>query len=408
MNKSIILIATLDTKGEEADFLKTRIEEFGDRVILIDSGVVGKPTIEADITREEVADRGGTPLPDLLKEATREKAAPVMAEGATKIANELIKDKKAHGIISMGGTQGTSLATSVMRTLPYGFPKVMVSTMASSDVSVFIDIKDIIMFPSVSDILGLNPVLRKILTNAAAAISGMANTTVEIDIGEKPLIGICNVGITTPGAIIAIELLKESGYDTIVFHGVGSGGRAMEQMIRDGIIRAVFDYATVEVSNNLYKGLNDGGPDRLTTAGKIGIPQVICPGAIEVIGLWVKEGDPLPERFKGKKEIRHSPLITTIGLNSKEMLEVAKEVVKRLKHTKEKAVYVIPKRSFSLYSKKGMAFYDPEAFNVFSDYIKENLPKNFEIAEVDADLTDERFVKESISKLLELIKNNKK
>jgi len=405
MNKRIIILATLDTKGEEADFLKNQIESLGDKVIIIDSGVVGKPTIEADITREEVAAKGGIPLSDLLKNPTRERAAPVMVEGAIKIVKELISDNKAHGIISMGGTQGTSLATEVMRTLPYGFPKVMVSTMASSDVSVFIDIKDIVMIPSVSDILGLNPVLTKILANAAAAVSGMANTKIGINIGEKPLIGICNVGITTPGAVKAIELLKKRGYDTIVFHGVGSGGRAMEQMMRDGIIGAVFDYALVEVSNNIYKGLNNGGPERLTAAGKLGIPQVICPGGIEVLAFWVNEGEALPERWKGRKEIRHSSLITTVRCNKEEMLEAAKEVVKRLKYTRDKAVFMIPKEAYSLYSKKGMAFFDPDANSVFADYIKENLPDNFQIIEIDSDLTDPEFVEEGVNQLIKLIES---
>ncbi len=206
----------------------------------------------------------------------------------------------------------------------------------------------------------------------------------------------------------AIELFKERGYDTIVFHGVGTGGRAMEQMMKDRIIGAVFDYALVEISNNMYKGLNDGGTERLTTAGKLGISQVLCPGGIEIIGLWSKEGKPLPERWKGRKEIRHNPLITTVRLNKEEMLEVSKEVVKRLKYTKDDAVFMIPRGAFSLYSKKGMALYNPEANKVFSDYIKENLPKNFGVVEIDADLTDEVFVRESIDKLLSLIESDKK
>ncbi|MCK4819232.1 Tm-1-like ATP-binding domain-containing protein, partial [bacterium] len=237
------------------------------------------------------------------------------------------------------------------------------------------------------------------------AVSGMANTTIGIDIGEKPLIGICNVGITTPGAVKAIELLKKRGYDTIVFHGVGTGGRAMEQMMRDGIIGAVFDYATVEISNHIYKGLNDGGPERLTTAGKLGIPQVISPGGIEVLAFWVKEGEPLPGRWKGRKEIRHSSLITTVRCNKEEMLEAAKEVVKRLKYTMDKAVFMIPKGAYSLYSKKGTVFFDPDANSVFADYIKENLPDNFQIIEIDSDLTDPEFVEEGVDQLIKLIES---
>jgi len=403
MKNSIIILATLDTKGEEAGFLRDQIEKLGNNTIVIDSGVIGEPGIKADYTNAQVADRGGIPLKKLLVNPTREKAAPVMAAGAVSIVKELIESGKAQGIISMGGTQGTSLSASVMRELPYGLPKIMVSTMASSDVSVFIDIKDIIMMPSVSDILGLNPVLKRILTSAAAAISGMVAAGTSIDIGDKPLIGICNVGITTPGTMIAIDLFNDKGYDTIVFHGVGTGGRAMEEMMKEGIIGAVFDYALVEISNHLYQGLNDGGPDRLTTAGKLGLPQVISPGGIEVLAFWVKEGEPLPEKWKGRKEIRHSPLITTVRAGKKEMLEAAREVVKRLQFTKDEAVFMLPKGACSIYSQKGTVFYDPEADRVFTEYIKDNLPGNFRIIEVDSDLTDKPFVEEGVKQMARLI-----
>ncbi|HAX17719.1 MAG TPA: hypothetical protein DCY00_03885, partial [Actinobacteria bacterium] len=313
---------------------------------------------------------------------------------------------KAHGIISLGGTKGTSLATEVMRSLKYGFPKVMVSTMASSDVSVFLDISDIIMFPSVSDILGLNPFLKKILSNAASAVCAMAEDSGSIAVEKGPLIGISNVGITTPGAMEAIKLFKQAGYETIVFHAVGTGGRAMERLVSEGVIGAVFDYALVEISNYLYKGLNNGGPERLTAAGKMGIPQVICPGGVEVLALWIKEGEPIPERYQGRTEIRHSSLITTFRFSIDELIHTAKEIIDRLKYTKDEAVFMLPKGAYSIYSKKGTPFYDPESDKIFADYLKENLPENFRIIEVDSDLTDKIFVETAVKEMISLI--NKK
>jgi uncharacterized protein (UPF0261 family) len=186
---------------------------------------------------------------------------------------------------------------------------------------------------------------------------------------------------------------------------VGTGGRAMEQMMREGIIGAVFDYALVEISNHIYKGLNDGGKYRLTAAGKLGIPQVISPGGIEVLAFWVKEGEPLPERWKGRKEIRHSPLITTVRCNKEEMVEAAREVVRRLKYTKDKAVFMLPKGAYSIYSQKGTVFFDPVANNAFADYVKENLPDNFQIIEINSDLTDPEFVKEGVDQLIKLIES---
>jgi uncharacterized protein (UPF0261 family) len=203
----------------------------------------------------------------------------------------------------------------------------------------------------------------------------------------------------------AIPLFNKKGYDTIVFHGVGTGGRAMEEMMKEGIIGAVFDYALVEISNHLYRGLNDGGPDRLTTAGKLGIPQVISPGGIEVLAFWIKEGEPLPDEWKGRKEIRHSPLITTVRAGKKEMLEAAREVVKRLQFTKNEAVFMIPGGACSIYSQKGTVFHDPEADRVFADYIKENLPDNFKIIEIDSDLVDTPFVEEGVKQMIRLIES---
>jgi uncharacterized protein (UPF0261 family) len=178
-------------------------------------------------------------------------------------------------------------------------------------------------------------------------------------------------------------------------------------MIKEGIIGAVFDYALVEISNHLYGGLNDGGLHRLTAAGKMGIPQVISPGGVEVLAFWIKEGDPLPERWKGRKEIRHSPLITTVRCSAEEMRETAEEVVKRLGFTKDEAVFMIPKGAYSLYSKKGTVFYDPEADDAFADYIKENLPDNFKVIEIDSDLTDTRFVEEGVKQMIRLINERK-
>jgi len=407
MSKSIIILATLDTKGKEVDYLSKKIQERGLKTIIVDVGELGTPTIKADISRDEVAKAGGISLKEFFKDSKDKKASPMMAKGAIKIVNKLVEERKAHGIISLGGTKGTSLATEVMRTLKYGFPKIMVSTMASSDVSVFLDISDIIMFPSVSDILGLNPFLKKILSNAAFAVCAMAENEENIIIEKGPLIGISNVGVTTPGAMEAIKLFNEAGYETIVFHAVGTGGRAMERLITEGVIGAVFDYALVEISNYLYDGLNNGGPDRLTAAGKMGIPQVISPGGVEVLALWIKEGEPIPEQYKNRTEIRHSSLITTFRFSIDELINTAKEIVKRLQYTKDEAVFMLPTGAYSIYSKKGKPFYDPESDKVFADYLKKNLPKNFKIVEVDSDLTDKIFVETAVKEMIDLINKRK-
>ena len=410
MNKTIAILATLDTKGPEGQYLREQVEALGEKALLIDTGVVGKPTVKADVSREEVAKAGGMPLSELLKDPTQDKAHPIMTAGASSIVKDLLEQDKIHGIIGMGGTQGTSLCTRVMQGLPYGFPKIMISTVASGNVSSFVDIKDITMMFSVGDILGLNPVMCKIFANAAGAACGMANVKVKIAsrTGDKPLIGMTNIGLATRGTIRALELFKEKGYDVIVFHAVGSGGRAMEQMMKEGIIGAVLDYALVEIPNEIYGGLNAGGPDRLKTAGQLGIPQVICPAGVEHIGLILSKPHEGPKEHLHRKYYFHSPIIFVYRLTKEEMLVTAKEIVSRLQYTKDEALFMIPKRGFDRSCYEGAPLYDPEGDAAFIAYLKEHLPKNIRIVEMENKVEDPEFVEAAVNNLIALIEKRKK
>jgi uncharacterized protein (UPF0261 family) len=403
--KTIAVLATLDTKGCEAQYLREQIEILGHRALVIDTGVVGVPACRADISREEVAAAGGSSLEKLLENPSRETAAPVMAEGATRIVTHLAAEGKIHGVISMGGTQGTTLSTAVMRALPYGFPKVMVSTMASGNVAPWVDIRDITMMFSVTDIMGLNPIMRKILANAAGAVCGMAEVEVQIERGEKPLVGITTVGITTKGAMKAAEVLEQAGYETIVFHAIGPGGRAMEQMMREGIIGAVLDYSIIEVSNEMFHALLAGGAERLTTAGKLGLPQVVCPGAVEV--LVFNEPETVPPPFNTRTLIRHSPKITDVRLNREEMAEVGREVARRLQYTREEAIFLIPNGGYDSYAVPGQGFYDPEADAAFVQELKAGLPSNFRVIERETHIEDPAFATEAAQLLISLIERQR-
>jgi uncharacterized protein (UPF0261 family) len=399
--KTIVVLATLDTKGREAQYLREQIEKFGDNALVVDTGVTGTPGTHPDVSREEVAEAGGMLLSKILEHPSRDIAAPVMAEGATKIVTRLAMEGKIHGIVAMGGTQGTTLSTHVMRALPYGFPKVMVSTMASGNVAPWVDIRDITMMFSVTDIMGLNPVMRKILANAAGAVCGMAGVQVKLERTEKPLVAITTVGITTQGAMKAAEVLEEAGFETIIFHAIGPGGRAMEQMMKENLIGAVLDYSTIEVSNEMYHALLAGGPDRLTTAGKLGLPQVLCPGAIEV--LVYNEPETVPPPFNTRTLIRHSPQITDVRLNKEEMAEVGKEVARRLQNTRGDAVFLIPTAGYDSYAVQGMGFYDPQADAAFVRALKQDLPENIKLVERDTHIEDPAFAVEAAQTLIKLI-----
>ena len=404
MSKTIALLITLDTKSQEAGYLKEQIENKGHEVLLMDIGVIGEPEIEASISRREIASAGGGDLDQLLKNPRREEAGAIMVLGSIKILQEKIARGQVHAVLGLGGTQGTSSCCDIMQALPYGLPKIMVSTVASGDTSGFVGIKDITMMFSVSDILKLNPFTRKILSNAAAAACGMADTETVFDLhkGDKPLIGMSNLGVLTRGSMKAIRYFEEAGYEVIVFHAVGSGGRAMEQMMKEGIIGAVFDYAMGEIADDVFSVLRAGGPERLTVAGKLGIPQVLCPGGAEHLGILV-HANQVPEEYKNHKYVFHSPVVFVPRLNVEEITRVADDICKRLQHTKNKAYFMIPKGGVGSYSVKGGPLYDVESDKAFFDRLKEKLPSNIEVIERDLPAEDPAFVKEGVDLLIAMI-----
>lgn len=419
MHHVIAVLATLDTKGAEAQFLRERIEALGSKALLIDIGVIGTPGARPDVTREEVAKAGGSSLAQLLVDPTRAAASPVMVAGATKVLLDLFHlhgdhgahvphdahaVHRVHAVIGLGGTQGTSNCTAVMQALPYGFPKVMVSTVASGDTSAFVGIKDVTMMFSVGDLLGLNPVTRRILANAAGAAHGMALAGGDIEMrrGGKPTIGISNLGVLTDGTMLAIELLKARGYESIVFHAVGSGGRAMEQMMKEGLIGAVLDYAMGEIADDVFHGLRAGGPERMTVAGDLGLPQVIVPGGAEHIGLVV-EANTVPARWKKHKYVFHNPIIFAPRLSASELEQVGHEAVRRLARTKGDGCLMLPLRGVSRYSVPGGPLHDPAGDRAFFAALKQGLSKGIEVVEIDAGAEDPAFVRAMVEKLIALV-----
>jgi len=273
--------------------------------------------------------------------------------------------------------------------------------MASGNVAPWVDIRDITMMFSVADIMGLNPVTRKILANAAGAACGMAKVTVQMRTKGEHLIAITTVGITTKGAMKAAEVLEAAGYHTIVFHAVGSGGRAMEQMMKEGIIAGVLDYSTIEVSNEMFHALLAGGPERGTVAGSLGIPQVLAPGAIEV--LVYNEPETVPPPYNTRTLIRHSPKITDVRLNAEEMASVGRELARRLSKTHERAVFMIPTAGFDSYAVAGMGFHDPAADAAFVRELVAGLPACIEVVRRDTHIDDPAFAVEAARTLMDLV-----
>jgi uncharacterized protein (UPF0261 family) len=408
MSKTIAVLATLDTKGAECTYLRDEIVRMGGKALLIDIGVVGDAAAPADISNAEIASKGGTELATLRDNPSRETASDVMVRGATDTMLELITANKVDGVISLGGTQGTNNCCQVMQALPYGFPKLMLSTMASGDTSGYVGIKDITMMFSVSDILGLNPFFRKILSNAAGAIVGMADAAIKIEFdASRPVVGITNLGVLTQGSMHAIELLAERGYEAIVFHAVGAGGRAMEQLMKEGFITAVFDYALGDITDALFGGIRAADEDRLTVAGKLGIPQVVVPGGVDHIGIMLDEPNTVPDAYKDRLYSYHNPVILVPRTTGPELVRMMEEIRDRLKDAKSNTVFVLPTKGISSYSVEGGVLYDAESDAAFHQAVRDMLPDYIPLIEVEAGAEDPVFVERCIDELVKLIDSNK-
>ena len=405
MPKVIAVLATLDTKGQQAQYLREQLERLGSQALLVDLGVTGTASPPGDVTREEVARAGGTPLGDLLRDPSREAAQPIMAKGAIRILRERREGGTLHGVIGLGGLQGTAVCTEVMRALPYGLPKIMVSTVASGDTSAYVGVMDITMMFSVADIIGLNAFLRRVLANAAGAAHGMAQAEVSLPTERrgKTLIGMSNLGVLTSGAMLALERFADRGYEVIVFHAVGSGGRAMELMMRQGIIGAVFDYAMGEITDELFGGVRAGGKERLTVAGELGLPQVLCPGGAEHVGVLVNPPNTVPDRYKDHKHVFHNPVIFVPRLRSAEMVEVAREIARRLEHTRSNAVLMLPLAGTGSYAKPGGPLHDPVSDAAFFAELRARVPPTLAVVERNTHAEDPAFVGEAVDRLIALI-----
>jgi len=406
MSKRVAILATLDTKGAEVDYLRGEIRRIGGEVLVIDFGVVGAAATSTDVSASEVAKAGGKALDEIRKNPNRADASAVMMRGATEIIRKAMAEDRIHSLISLGGTQGTNNAAHVMQDLPYGFPKLIVSTLASGNVAPYVGIKDIAMMPSVGDILGLNPLLRRILTNAAGAAYGMALAYRPGDTAaarQKPMIAITNLGVLTQGTMRAIKLFEAKGYETIVFHAVGNGGKAMEQMIREGLLAGVFDYGLGDIADAVHGGLRAADADRLTVAAAHRLPQVVVPGGIDHLGIQLDAPNTVPEKYRTHLYGYHNPMILVPRPKSDEMRAIVAEIAKRLAGAGDETVLMMPLRGVSSYSAKGGALYDEKADAELLDAIHSLLPPAIKRIEVDAGAEDEAFVAAAVTQLTGMI-----
>ena len=384
--KQIAILATLDTKGDEAGFLKSLIEARHHHAILVDTGVQGEPRLPADISREEVAQAGGTDLAKLVQQGDRGEAVASMAQGAAEIILRLYRDSQIDGVIGIGGSAGTTIGTTAMRALPTGVPKLMVSTLASGDTRPYVGTRDITMMYSVVDVSGLNGLMMRILSNAAGAICGMVEQPVLESSGSKPLVAATMFGVTTPCVTRAREILEARGYEVLVFHATGTGGRAMEELINDGFITGVLDITTTEWADELVGGVLSAGPNRLEAGARAGIPQVVSVGALDMVNFGPVET--IPERFRSRKFHIHNPTVTLMRTTPDENRELGKIIAEKLNMATGPTVLFLPLQGISAIDRAGQPFDDPQARQALFAALRENLDPRIRVIEIDANIND--------------------
>jgi uncharacterized protein (UPF0261 family) len=386
---AVVLVGTLDTKAEEFAFARDVIESQGVEVHVVDTSVLGEPEFEPDTSASEVAEAAGTTLEALREGADRGEAMTAMGEGAAAVATRLYEAGELDGILGLGGSGNTSVATRAMRALPVGVPKLMVSTMASGDVEPYVGATDVTMTYSVADIEGLNQLSRGVISNAALAMVGMVSNEPDVEAEDRPTIGITMFGVTTPCVQTAREYLEERGYETIVFHATGTGGRAMEDLVRQGVIDGVLDVTTTEWADELVGGVLNAGPGRLDAAVETGTPQVVSVGALDMVNFGPR--DSVPEEFEGRRFHVHNPQVTLMRTTPEECAELGEILARKLNGATGPTSLYLPLSGASMIAVEGEDFHDPAADRALFDALREHLDENVELVEMETHVNDEAF-----------------
>lgn len=403
--KTIAVAGTFDTKGREYRYVKGLIEELGLNAYMIHTGVF-QPEFEPDISNQEIARASGHDIDELARRKDRALATRVLAEGMERLIPKLYKEGKFDGILSFGGSGGTALVTPAMRALPIGVPKIMVSTMASGNVEQYVGTSDIVMMPSIVDVAGLNSISCTIFRNAVTAMAGMILLGESLKTEkreEKPLVAATMFGVTTPCVSMAKDVLERNGYEVLVFHATGTGGKTMEKLISEGYFQGVLDLTTTEWCDQVVGGVLAAGPDRCSAAVKQGIPLVISTGALDMVNFGPEE-TVLP-RFRERKLYRHNPSVTLMRTTVKENIEIAGKLAEKLNLVTGKAALLLPLLGISAIDAEGQPFYGPdEDLALFGELKAKIANPSVEIIEIAAHINDEKFAVAAANKLIQLMK----
>lgn len=399
--RTILLLGTLDTKGEEYAYVRDLIEARGHAVLVVDLGVLGEPGLKADVSAAEIAAAGGGSLDALRERGDRGSAVDVMLAGARARVPALYAEGRFHGVLGLGGGGGTAMISAALRELPVGVPKLLVSTMASGNTAPYVDVKDVTLMYSVVDIAGLNALSRRILANAAGAICGMVEQGAPAADGDRPLIAATMFGVTTPCVQACRALLESAGYEVLIFHATGSGGRAMEGLIADGWFAGVLDVTTTEWCDEVVGGTLSAGPDRLGAAARAGVPQVVSVGALDMVNFGAV--DTMPAAFRDRLLYRHNPTVTLMRTTADECTEIGRRIAEKLNDARGPVVLVLPLGGVSMIDAAGQPFHDPAADRALFDSLRRHVSGGVRVVEVDAHINDPEFAQTLVDELLPLI-----
>ena len=401
MGKTIVITGSLDTKGREFAFLKELIEKEGLDTLVVDFGVMGEPVLTPDITRQEVANAGGGDLASLASGEHKDEAMRVMAAGLAVVVRRLFDEGRLDGIIGMGGGGATSISTAAMRALPVGVPKLMVSTLGGGDVSAYVGTRDITFMPSIVDVAGFNRISRAIYANAAGAIAGMVKMETARGDEGKPLVTASMFGNTTLAVDRARAVLEARGYEVLVFHATGTGGKTMEGLIADGYITASLDITTTELADEVCGGVLSAGPERCLAASRAGIPAVLVPGCVDMANF--RAMDTVPDKYKSRKLYQWNPNITLLRTNAEENKRIGEMIAAAANAATAPVVILIPLRGVSQLDSPGGAFWDPQADQACFEAIKKDLRPGIPVIEMDNNINDPEFADKAVETLLGML-----
>ncbi|MDF3016675.1 MAG: hypothetical protein K0R44_1900 [Thermomicrobiales bacterium] len=401
MPRTVVLVGALDTKGAEFAFVKRLIEQRGVKTLTVDVGVLGEPAFLPEVGRDEVARAGGGELAELVSGDRKDLAMQTMGAGLTAVVRRLYEEGRLDGILGMGGTGGTSIATAAMRALPVGVPKVMVSTVGGGDVSAYAGGKDITFVPSIVDVAGINRISRTVFARAAGAIAGMVEIDVPPAADERALIAASMFGNTTQAVDRVRSQLEERGFEVLVFHATGIGGRTMESLIAGGFFAGSLDLTTTELADYVCGGVFDAGAERGLAASRTGVPAVLAPGCVDMANFGAAET--VPARYHDRLLYQWNPNVTLLRTDVEENRRIGELLAVAANAATGRVAVLLPLGGVSMLDSPGQPFWDPVADGACFAAIRENLRPDIPVEELDLNINDPAFADRAVDLLVELI-----